>query len=357
MRQSRWRNRIGGFAGWLIVLVVPALAANGCAAPQAGAAETSPPSLVETGPGPLPPAIAPVKPNPWAGLSVAELARRDYGAGELRTDDTLGVNEAFTRTLVSWESDGVRVYAFQNTPAGEGPFPLVIMIHGYVDPEVYSTLTYTTRYADALARAGFLVIHPNLRGYPPSEDGPNPLRIGFAIDILNLIADIEEQAGRPGPLQVADGERIGLWGHSMGGGIAQRVLATSDAVDAAVLYGSMSGDEQRNHDQILNVFSGGTRGNWEEDEAPSAEQLRLISPANHLERVTAPVSIHHGAFDEQVPLEWSSELCAALQAAGKAVECYVYDGQPHTFVGEGDALFQARVADFFGRYLRAPDKN
>ncbi len=319
----------------------------GCVAP---AADVPPP--VVTGAAPLPPTIPPVVPDPYAGLAVVDLARREYSAGELREEQTLAVTDAFTRTLISWESDGVRVYGFQNTPAGEGPFPVVVVIHGYVDPDIYNTLTYTTRYADALARAGYVVIHPNLRGYPPSEDGPNLLRVGFAVDILTLLENIQQQAGEEGALRTADGERIGLWGHSMGGGITQRVLAVSDDVDAAVLYGAMSGDEQRNHDQILNVFSGGTRGNWEEGEAPSETQLRLISPIHHLDRVDAEVSIHHGEFDEQVPLEWSTDLCTMLQGAGKAVECFVYEGQPHVFVGEGDALFQSRVEAFFDRTLK-----
>ena len=45
----------------------------------------------------------------------------------------------------------------------------------------------------------------------------------------------------------------------MGGGIALRIMTVSDAVDAAVLYGSMSGDEYLNYERILE-WSGGERG-------------------------------------------------------------------------------------------------
>ena len=128
-------------------------------------------------------------------------------------------------------------------------------------------MDYTTRYADSLARAGFLVIHPNLRGYPPSDDGDNRFRVGMAIDVLNLIAIIKDQAGKPGALENADPQAIGLWGHSMGGGVATRVLTVSPDVDAAVLYGAMSGDEHKNYERIFNYFSSGTRG-IEELQAP-----------------------------------------------------------------------------------------
>ncbi|MGL4650109.1 MAG: alpha/beta hydrolase family protein, partial [Caldilineaceae bacterium] len=312
---------------------------------------------------PVPPIGPQVAPRRWANLGISDLAQRPYGAGTLQMEQTLAVSDAFTRTLVRWESDGLDVYGFMNVPAGEGPFPVVIVTHGYVDPAIYNTLTYTTRYADALAREGFLVIHPNLRGYAPSDDGPNPIRTGFAVDLLDLIAILQRDGGQPGPLAQADGSRIGLWGHSMGGGISLRVLAVSAArdtmlgvenptVDGAVLYGSMSGDEQRNHDQIFNVFSSGTRGNWEPDEAPAPAELRRINPIDNLGPMVTPISIHHGEFDEQVPLVWSEELCQILQDAAKPVECFTYDGQLHTFSGEGDATFIARTIDFYNRTLR-----
>jgi dipeptidyl aminopeptidase/acylaminoacyl peptidase len=137
----------------------------------------------------------------------------------------------------------------------------------------------------------------------------------------------------------------------MGGGISLRALVAGAAVDAAVLYGAMSGDETRNHERILNVFTGGTNGLWEEGEAPSDEVLRQASPIYHLDNIAAAVSIHHGALDEQVPLAWSEELCASLRALEKAVECFTYPGQPHTFVGEGDQLFIQRTVEFFDRTL------
>ena len=288
-------------------------------------------------------------PDPFAEFTVDGLTARSYGEGELQVEDVLNVTNAFTRTLITYPSDDLTIYGFMNVPKGEGPFPVVLVLHGYVDPARYNTLTYTTGYADALARAGYLVIHPNFRNWPPSDSGPEDYRVGQAVDVLDLIGLVQKQGGQTGPLVKADPERIGLWGHSMGGGISQRVLTVSDDVDAAVLYGAMSGDEALNHKRIL-YFTSGANGLWEV--APPDEALQRISPINYLDRVTAVVSIHHGSLDDQVPLTWSEDLCDRLQALEKPVECFTYDGQPHTFVGEGDQLFVQRVREFFDRTLK-----
>ncbi|MGW8251313.1 MAG: alpha/beta fold hydrolase [Anaerolineales bacterium] len=290
-------------------------------------------------------------PEPYAGYRIEDLAMRSYGGGELVVEEVIAENSYFTRLLVSYPSDGLKIYGFMNVPVkGTPPYPVVIALHGYIEPEIYNTLDYTTRYADALARAGYLVIHPNLRGYPPSDSGDNLFRVGMAIDALNLIALLKAQGGQPGPLELADPQAIGIWGHSMGGGISTRVITVSPDVKAAVLYGAMSGDEKKNFERIFSYFSNGTRG-MEELSAPEGI-FPLVSPINYLDRIQAAVSIHHGTSDTEVPLEWSNDLCQRLHALGKQVECFTYAGQKHTFNSEGDDLFNMRVVQFYDRVLK-----
>ena len=332
----------------------------------AGWTETSPPiapvtlpppvvvTIVSTATATVIPGITPSvtvspTPDPYAGLTISDLIARSYGDGAFVIEEVMAENSYFTRYLVSYPSDGVKIYGFMNVPTGDGPFPVVIALHGYIEPEIYNTLDYTTGYADALARAGFLVLHPNLRGYQPSEDGPNLFRVGMAIDVLNLIGLIKSQAGLPGSLESADASRIGLWGHSMGGGISTRVMTVSPDVKAVVLYGAMSGDDRKNYERIYNYFSDGLRG-MEELSAPPDAFLR-ISPIYYLERVQAAVSIHHGTSDTEVPLDWSVDLCNRLQGLGKQVECFTYPNQPHTFIGEDEDIFIQRAIDFFNREL------
>jgi len=291
-------------------------------------------------------------PDPYAGLSIEELVMRSYGGGQIEILDTLAVNSYFTRTLIAYPSDGLTIYGFMNVPKkGTPPYPVVIALHGYIEPGVYGTLDYTTRYADALAREGYLVLHPNLRGYPPSDEGDNRFRVGMAVDVLNLIALVETQGGQPGPLAQADPGAIGLWGHSMGGGITTRVITVNPNVRAAILYGAMSSDDQKNYERIFSYFSNGQRGQ-EELSAPP-EVFERVSPANYLDRIQAAVGIHHGEQDVDVPLAWSVDLCQKLQELDKQVECFTYPEQPHTFHGDGDTLFIQRTIDFYNQWLRS----
>jgi dipeptidyl aminopeptidase/acylaminoacyl peptidase len=167
------------------------------------------------------------------------------------------------------------------------------------------------------------------------------------VDVMNLMALLEKQGGQPGPLQQADASQMHLLGHSMGGGIALRILTVYPGVEAAVLYGSMSGDEVKNYEQIQ-IWSNGENGAQELATAP--EDMQRIAPMYFYQDIEAAVGIHHGELDGTVPPQWSTDLCQELQALQKQVECFMYPDQPHTFQDEGDRLFMQRVIDFFARH-------
>ena len=315
-----------------------------------GSASTAAPAAIST-PSPAPSATVGSSPtgtpDPYAGWTIAALQQRPAQTGLLQTHEILATGPNYTRHLISYPSDGLTIYGFMNTPPGDAPLPVVLVLHGFVEPDEYKVEAYTMPYADAFAKENFLVIHPNYRNYPPSDNGDNLFRAGYAIDVLNLIDIIKTQAGQLGPLQNADPNRIYLFGHSMGGGIALRVLTVSPDIRAAALYGAMSGDEQRNFEKIM-VWSKGTSG--AEELAVAPEDLQRISPIYHLENVNAPVSIHHGTADGVVPPAWSDQLCTQLRELGKEVTCYRYPGEPHNFTWAARKRLLDRVSAFFNEW-------
>ena len=283
-------------------------------------------------------------------MTVDELQARTYG-GELEAGESLGTGAGFTRTAFWYTSDGVRVAGYASVPDGEGLFPVIILLHGFSENyRNYGLLNYTQLYTDSLTEAGFLVLHPNLRSFAPSEEGPNPLCTGFVVDVLNLIAIVQDQAGRPGLLETADPERLGLWGHSMGGGIAQRVMVSSPAVDAVVVYASMPSDERVNVEQVYPTFG--------QDLCQAAglelteEDFARISAIDNLARSEAAVYVAHGEADPVVPGFVSRELCHRLEVADRTFECRDYPNQGHEFTGEANQTFRQETIRFYREHLR-----
>lgn len=282
------------------------------------------------------------------GLTIDELSARSYGGdGSLTLVETLADRQGFMRYLFTYPSDDLTIYGFMNVPKTAGPHPVAVVLHGHLPPELYHTETYTRRYADALARAGYLVLHPNMRGFYPSDHGMDWFRVGVAIDVLNLIALTRQTAGQPGPLEQADASFIGLMGHSMGGGAALRVATIDAQIDATVLYASMSGNERWNYEKILR-WSGGQFG--QRELATADETLNQISPIFFLDRIHGPISIHNGEADGGT-LKWGVDLCERFQAIEHPVDCFTYPNQPHIFEGDGDRLLTERMLTFFNQAL------
>ncbi len=286
-------------------------------------------------------------PNSAAAFSIEALRARAYPGGPIEIVRTLEDTPQFTRYLVAYRSDGLRITAMMNRPKGAGPFPVIILNHGYWPPAAYTTGTGTQPEADFLARRGYLTIAPDYRNYGGSDQGDDVMRVSYLIDVVNLVASVKS-------LPYAQAEAIGMWGHSMGGGITLKALVVSPQIKAASLYGAMSGDEAKNFAKIR-VWRGSPLPEIVDrigTPETNPQGWAQMSPLNYLRYVQAPVIIHHGQADATVPIDFSEELVQALQAAGKPVEYHTYPGQPHLFFGAGWASFMERTAAFFDRYLR-----
>src|SRR5918994_1817254 len=167
------------------LLVMSAILTSCMFAPQPAtiAPTLIPPTLTHT-PAPTPTAtITPVPtvsstPDPYFSWSIDYLRARSYGGGQIEFLEVMAQNLYFTRYLMRYPSDGLNIYGFADVPNDEGPHPVIIALHGYIDPAIYYTLDYTSHYAGAISSAGYIVLHPNLRGYAPSDGGENFFRVG-----------------------------------------------------------------------------------------------------------------------------------------------------------------------------------
>lgn len=324
------------------------------------------------------PTITPTPtPNPLIGYTIEGLRGRSYPGGTIEISHVITETETFTKYLIRYPSEdpsaslgqgpsadsgrspstglgqGLTITAMMNVPKGEGPFPVVILNHGYIPPSRYWSGADTWRAADPLASQGYLTVSPDFRGWGGSDSGANFFRTGLVIDALNLISSLPS-------LPEADPERVGMWGHSMGGGVTTKAITVDPRIKAAVLYAPVSGDDT---DVIGRWGPGGRGGGTDQTLARAYRQaytdpdfLQLTSPIHHLHLVTAPVQIHQGSADTSTPPEWAEAIWDSLQAADKDVEYFNYPGQGHALQGESWDLFMERVTGFFDRTLMEQDE-
>jgi uncharacterized protein len=285
---------------------------------------------------------------PYEQYTIDYLRRRAYGGGSIEVLEALAENDAFTSYSIRYPSDGLNIYGFMNVPKGAGLFPVIVSIHGYVPSGKYDPFNPTQDSADFLAENQFIIIHPGLRNHPPSDTGDNLLRVGMAIDVMNLIALIKMHTILPPELASANPDRIGLWGMSMGGEIGLRVLTISPDIRAAVLYSPLSGNEERNSRQLYEV----TRDEeFSKDFSVPLEMLDRISPIYQYHRIIAPIQLHHGTEDTTAPISWAVETCDFLEAAGISVQCIYYQDAGHVFSGETLRQLQQNVLEFYQLHL------
>jgi len=308
----------------ILVLAVGCTAIEDLHTPQLELEE----SVVEASALPLP--AVPAQPNPF---SLEALQARSYGEGEITIVKKWEVLQDFTRYYITYPSDGLTIHGFVNIPNGQGPFPVVIALHGYIPASEYTTRDYSTRYADSIASRGYIVLHPNLRNFPPSDSVPRTrdYHSGYVIDVLNLLELVRKEASqtsRESIFQNADFARIGVWGHSLGGGVALRLAGMLPEIKAVVLYAAVT-------QRYTNASAGFTVFNL---------------PASQ-----AAFSLHHGEQDDTVAPSGTRVLYEQLQQMEKQVEYFSYPEQPHTFyrLGEADPLFIRRANDFFDLHLKA----
>jgi uncharacterized protein len=314
------------------------------------------------------PQIAKTLDAPQAGsipdhpLNINLARAKQYPGGELVMEQSLGIQGPRTNQVVSYRSDGLKLYALVSTPLTAQPaggYPVIILNHGYINPSAYQTTggDYTT-IIDHWTRNGYLVIKPDFRGHGNSEGNmPNPyFAPDFTVDLLSLIDALKRYPA-------ANINAIGTVGHSQGGAISLRAAVISPDIKASVIAAGVTGTME----DILFQWTRGPMGNRQPARriVPIREEYvkkygepkdnpafwDTIDPLSHLDKIVGPVQIHQGTNDEAVPQLFSDRLHEKLTAIGKPVEYFVYQNGDHQFTTEREA-FLTRITSFFNRTLK-----
>jgi len=293
-------------------------------------------------------------------LAIDAMRQRDYPGSDLAIELTLAAGSNYRQYVASYQSDGLKIFGLLTVPNGPKPatgWPVIVFNHGYIPPTVYRTTERYVAYVDAFARNGYIVFKPDYRGFGSSQGQPVSAYYSpdDTVDVLNAVTTMQRYGN-------ADPNRIGMWGHSMGGSITLRALTIDPRIKVAVIWAGVNAtykDLLENWhppaaDRPPPSFSRGARQNYL-DRFGTPEQnpgfWDSISPMAYLADITAPIQLHHGTADAEVPLQFSQTLAKDLQAVSKPVELYTYAGADHN-IAQGFDLAMSRSVAFFNRSLK-----
>lgn len=323
--------------------VVAVLVLAGCSAetPSVEPSRSTSPPATTSAPAPTPSSTA--TPTPVDPVSLQALMAKTYAGNGLRLLRRVATTDAYVTHSVSYRSGNLSITGLMNVPTGKGPFPALVLAHGYIDPDIYRNGQGLRREQDRLARDGFITLHVDYRNHAGSDKDPKAdlnLRIGYTEDVINAVLALRAWAG-----PVAD-DRIGLVGRSMGGGVVYNVLTVQPGlVDAAVVFAPIASDTVDHFNRFVRGDAAGAAiVKAHGPPAKTAPFWRDISPRTFFGRVTEPLMIHHGTSDDSCPIVWSRSTTADLKAAGKDVTFHVYEGEEHAFIPQWPLSMDRTVA-------------
>jgi dipeptidyl aminopeptidase/acylaminoacyl peptidase len=296
-----------------------------------------------------------------APVSVLGLAEQEHrgdrlriGSVRQRTPEYTSYNVTYrSRTSTGKRRESYTISGVLNVPRGPGRFPAVVLAHGYIDPAVYVRGQGMTRERGYLAARGYIALHVDYRNHAQSDDDPRyqtRMRLGYSADVINAVKALRTSGDVP-----VDDARVALFGRSMGGGVILKALAAAPGlVQAAAPWAAVSSLEAENYEQFIrpDPEDSGLREELARrfgtpQQAPSFWRQNSSRP--YFDRITEPVLMVHGRFDDTCPPRWAAATQRALTRAGVDSRLEWYD-DGHAF---GPSFYAAmnRTVRFFDRRL------
>lgn len=307
--------------------------------------------------------IAPlVKPRPLEKYTIDNLTQADIPEGVFKTTGVLDENATnysaqkfsfeFVPDITGKETKTTTGQInFPNSTAQKEKYPLVVMIRGYVDQELYTTGTGTKRAAEYFAQHGFITVAPDFLGYAESSPEAGDIfetRFQTYTTLTALLKSLDQ-------VPEWDGKNVFIWAHSNGGQVALTTAEIMQFTYPMALWAPVTAPFP--YSVLYYTNESEDKGKLIRHDLAKFEELYDVdkySLDDYFDRLAAPIQLHWGTGDDAIPEEWIDRFVANLKNFDKDVTYYRYPGSDHNLQPAWNTVV-ARDLDFFKKHLENED--
>lgn len=242
--------------------------------------------------------------------------------------------------------DGLEIPAFWFLPEGDGPFPVIVDVHGGPEGQRRAAWQPVLQF---LVSRGFAVLSTNVRGSS-----------GYGKTYSHL-DDVERRYDSVGDLGAAHDwlrtqetvipNEIGIYGVSYGGFMVLAALTTQPerwavGVDVVGIANFVSFFEN------TGPWRRRLRAAEYGDPDTQGDLLRELSPIHRVANIQAPMFVVHGRNDPRVPLGETEQIVAAVREHGGTAELAIFDDEGHGLIKRKNRIRgYGLMADFLDQHL------
>ncbi len=296
-------------------------------------------------------------------LTIQYLRDSEIRGSEITFEQELEPRSNYRQYLVSYLSEGNKIYGLLTIPSTEPPqdgFKAIVFNHGYIPPSAYRTAERYTAYVDYLARSGFVVFKIDYRGHGESQGEPSGSYFspGYTIDSIAAVKSLQT-------MDIIDPQGIGMWGHSMAGNLVLRAMLIEPDIKAGVIwagavysyddfvrYGINDSTYRPPQPEESGEGSDPRRRSREIIEAygrpdTQVDYWKAVSLTENIALLNSPIQLHHAQDDPVVNIGYSFDLAVVLQENDKEYEFYTYEGGGHNLISPYFEQAMQRTVEFF----------